>query len=325
MNRRDLLAAGAAAVSLLLPRTATADYPERPIRLVVPFAPGGVVDVVARLWADKVRVPLGTVVIENQGGGGGIIGTAEVARAQPDGHTLLLGNTSIMVIIPAVAARVPYDPIKDFTPVSIVAISATSIIVHPSVPAQTLREFMDYARANSGKLVYGSAGAGTLTNLTGEMFKQFLGATDIVHVPYRGAGPGISDLVSGHIPMMTPNITGQLLDLHRAGRLRILAVTSPQRLKGAPEIPTAVEAGMPDLVAQLFNGLFVPAGTPEPIVDRIAQLTHTVLADAEFQAALIKAGLEPVLDSDPEKARRFVNDEHLRLTPMIKAAGLKLE
>jgi tripartite-type tricarboxylate transporter receptor subunit TctC len=230
-----------------------------------------------------------------------------------------------MVIIPAVAARVPYDPIKDFTPVSIVAISATSIIVHPSVPAQTLREFMDYARANSGKLSYGSAGAGTLTNLTGEMFKQFLGATDIVHVPYRGAGPGISDLVSGHIPMMTPNITGQLLDLHRAGRLRILAVTSPERLKGAPEIPTAVEAGMPDLVAQLFNGLFVPAGTPQPIVDRIAQLTHTVLADAEFQAALIKAGLEPVLDSDPEKARRFVNDEHLRLTPMIKAAGLKLE
>src|SRR5262249_3545808 len=154
------------------------------------------------------------------------------------------------------------------------------------------------------------------TNLVGEMFKQILATPEIVHVPYRGAGPATADLVSGHIPMMAVNVTGQLLDLHRSGKIRILAVTSPERLKGAPEIPTAAESGMPALVAQFFKGLFAPAGTPGPIVARLAQVTHTALADAEFQAALTKAGLEPVLDSDPDRARDFVNDEHRRLTPM---------
>jgi tripartite-type tricarboxylate transporter receptor subunit TctC len=325
-NRRDVFAFGAAALSApaiaSIPAFGQADYPDRPIKMVVPFAPGGVVDAVGRLWAEKVKSQLGTVVIENQGGGGGVIGAQDVARATPDGYTLLLGNTSTQVLNPLSMAKPPYDPVKDFTPITIIAISATSIAVHASVPAKTLKELIAYAKANPGKLSYGSAGAGTLTNLTGEMFKHLTGINDIVHVPYRGAGPGITDLVSGHIPMMTPNVTGQLLELHRAGKIRILAVTSPERLKGAPDIPTAIEAGVPGMIAQLFNGVFGPAGTPKPVVDKIWQATKAALANTEYQSALVKSGFEPTLDYDPAKTAKFLADELKRWPPILQAAGM---
>jgi tripartite-type tricarboxylate transporter receptor subunit TctC len=326
MKRREFLASGltSLSVTVLAPLSAFAQgtYPDRPIKLIVPFAPGGVVDAVGRLWAEKIKTHLGTVVIENQGGAGGVIGAQEVARAAPDGYTLLLGNTSTQVLGPLTMAKPPYDTVKDFVPISIIAISATSIIVHPSVPAKTLKELIAYAKANPNKLSYGSAGAGTLTNLTGEMFKHQTGISDIVHVPYKGAGPGITDLVSGHIPMMTPNITGQLLELHNSGKIRILAVTSPARLKGAPDIPTAMESGMPDMIAQLFTGLFAPAGTPKPIIDKIARANIAATADKDFQANLVKSGFEPVTDSDPEKTRKFVSEELQRWPPVLKAAGM---
>ena len=327
MNRRDLMMLGAAWSTAVLTGVARAQskYPQRPIRLVVPFAPGGVVDVVARQWAERVKTLLGAVVVENQGGGGGTIATTEVAHGQADGHTLLFGNTSTMVLNPAIMARPPYDPVKDFAPIAIVAISASGIMIHPSVPATTLAEFVAYAKANAGKLSYGSAGSGTMTNLAGELFKQIIGAPQIVHVPYRGAGPGITDLVGGQIPMMTVNVTGQLLDLHRSGKIRILAVTSPVRLKGAPDIPTAVEAGLPNMIAQLFTGLFVAAATPPPIVEQIAQASHTVSQDAAFQRALIDAGLEPIVDSGPAQARRFLQEEVARWTPIMRATGMKAE
>jgi tripartite-type tricarboxylate transporter receptor subunit TctC len=326
MKRRDLLAFGLTSLSVpvLAPLSAFAQvaYPDRPIKLIVPFAPGGVVDAVGRLWAEKVKTHLGTVVIENQGGAGGVIGAQEVARAAPDGYTLLLGNTSTQVLIPVAMAKPPYDTVKDFVPITIIAIAAPSIVVNPSVPAKTLKELIAYAKANPNKLSYGSAGAGTLSNLTGEMFKQQTGIGDIVHVPYRGAGPGIADLVSGHIPMMTPNITGQVLELHNSGKVRILAVTSPARLKGAPDIPTAVESGMPDMIAQLFTGVFAPAGTPKPVIDKIARATNAALADKEYQASLVKSGFEPVLDSDPDSTRKFLSEELVRWPPVLKAAGM---
>ena len=303
---------------------AQAKYPERPIRLVVPFAPGGVVDVIGRHWAARMRPLLGTVVVENQGGAGGTIGATEVARAQPDGYTLLLGNTSTQIINPAVMSGIRYDAVKDFVPVSVIAISATAIVVNAGVPAKTLREFIAYARANPGKISYGSAGAGTLTQVTGEMFKQMTGLSDIVHIPYKGAGPGLADLVSGHIPMMTPNITGPVLELHRAGKIRILAAAAHAHLKGAPDIPIAIESGLPGLVAELFTALFAPAGTPRVIVEQIAQATQKALADEEFQQALIKSGFEISPDTTPERALKFVNDEHARLTPIVRALGLKL-
>ncbi len=198
-------------------------------------------------------------------------------------------------------------------------------MVHASVPAKTLKELIAYAKANPGKLSYGSAGTGTMTNLSGELFKQLTGLTDLVHIPYKGAGPGITDLVSGHIPMMTPNITGQVLELHRTGKIRILAVNAPERLKAAPDIPTAIEEGVPGMIGQLFLGLFVPAATPKAIVDRIGDATRTALADPEFQKMLLASGLEAMLDSDTEKAQRFIAEETARWAPVVKAAGFKVE
>jgi tripartite-type tricarboxylate transporter receptor subunit TctC len=328
MHRRDVLTLVASLPAALLPwhsAFAQGTFPERPIKLVVAFAAGGVNDVVARQWADRMKPLLGTVYVENQPGGTGTIGTGEVARSQPDGHTIALGSTSTMVLNPMTMAKVPYDVARDFVPIVILAVSTTSIVVHPSVPAKTLRELIAYAKANPGKLSYGSAGSGTMTNLAGELFKQLTGLNDIIHVPYKGAGPGLSDLVSGHIPMMTPNITGQVLELHRSGKIRILAVNAAQRLTAAPEIPTAIEEGLPNMIGLLFLGLFAPAGTPKAIVDRIGEATGKAMADPEFHKVLVASGLEAIADSNSEKAKAFLDAEIARWGPVVKAAGFKVE
>ena len=326
MNRRDVLATGWAMLSAaaLAPRTAFA-YPDRVIRLVVPFSPGGATDVVGRLWAEKMKPLLGTVVTENRGGGGGVTGAAEVARAQPDGHVFLFGNTSTQVLIPAIMTNPPYDPLKDFVGIYILCNAPTSIVVHESVPARDLKELIAYAKANPGKLSYGSAGAGTLTNLAGELFKQLIGAPDIVHIPYKGSAPGVADLASGHIPMMTPNVGGPLLDFHRSGRVRILAVNSTKRIKAAPDIPTAIEAGLPGMIAGNLNGLFAPAGVPKPVIDQVTDATRKVMADADFQRILVTSGFEPILDSGPEATRQFISEELARWIPIMKATGFKME
>src|SRR6266480_7039406 len=239
MNRREALAGGLSMLAAAMAAARGYAYPDRAIRLVVPFSPGGATDVVGRLWAEKMKPVLGIVVTENRGGGGGVTGAAEVARAQPDGHTFLFGNTSTQVLIPAIIPNPPYHPLNDFAGIYVLCNAPTSIVVHASVPARTLAELIAYARANPGKLSYGSAGAGTLTNLAGELFKRLIGAPDIVHIPYKGSAPGVADLASGQIPMMTPNVGGPLLDLHRSGRVRILAINANTRLKAAPNIPTA--------------------------------------------------------------------------------------
>ena len=259
MNWRDLLAliVTTVAAAPLAPFAALGQtkFPERPIRLVVPFSVGGVSDVVARQWAEKMRTLLGTVYVENLGGGAGTIGVVNVAHAQPDGYSLLLGSTSTMVLNAMTINRLPYDPNKDFEPITILCVSPTSIAVNPSVPAKNLKELIAYAKSNPGKLSYGSAGTDSMSHLSGELFKQLTGTTDIVHIPYKGAGPGIFDLISGHIPMMTPNITGQVLALHKAGKICILAVNSAKRLTAAPDIPTAIEEGVPNMIGQLFLGI----------------------------------------------------------------------
>ncbi|MEA2904875.1 MAG: hypothetical protein QOI12_2262 [Alphaproteobacteria bacterium] len=328
-HRRAVLGAGLASLAATalgpFPAWAQGRYPDRPIRLIVPFAPGGATDVVGRLWAEKMKSVLGTVVIENKASGGGAPGTSEVARAQPDGYTFLFGNTSTQVLLPVLMPRPPYDPVKDFTAIYILCVAPTVIVVHESVPARTLTELVAYAKTNPGKLSYGSAGAGTLTNLAGELFKQLIGAPDIVHIPYKGSAPGVSDLAAGHIPMMTPNIGGPLLDFHRAGRVRILAVAHETRLKAAPDIPTAIEAGLPGMVASNFNGLFAPAGLPKPIVDLLADGTRKMASDAEFQKVLLASGFEPTGASGPDEAARLVRDELARWTPIMKATNFKLE
>jgi tripartite-type tricarboxylate transporter receptor subunit TctC len=325
MNRREILAGGLAlsASALPLPALAQAKYPERPIRLIVPFAAGGVVDAVGRQFAERIKPNLGTVVVENVGGAGGTIGMHEVARATPDGYTLGLCNTSTMVINPAIMPKIPYNATKDFDPIAILAISASGIIVNPSVPAKTLKEFIAYAKANQDKMSYGSAGAGTMTHLAGELFKHLTGTQKIVHVPYKGAGPSINDLVGGAVQYATINITGQLLQLHDSGKVRILAVTSQNRLKGAPKLPTAIEAGLPNMVATLFTGLVAPANTPKPIVDQVYEATHKLMQDPAMQKALTDQGLEPIVDSSPAKMRAFLKEENERWGPVLATAGLK--
>jgi tripartite-type tricarboxylate transporter receptor subunit TctC len=326
MKRRDVLTAGLATVSarMLWPRQAfgQAHYPEHPLRAIVPFPPGGVVDAIARPWAEKTRNLLGTVVIENQSGGGGIVGTLAVARAGADGYTLLFGNTSTQIIAPWLMDKRPYDAAREFKAVSIVALAYNAIVVHPSVPATNLAELVAYAKANAGKLSYGSSGANTLTNLTGEMFKQQIGAPEIVHIPYKGGAPGLTDLLSGHIPIMIPSISGHYLDLHRAGKIRILATCGRKRMSTAPDIPSANET-LPGLVAELANGIFVPAGTPDAIVGKIAHATRIALADTSYLQLIQSAGMEAVTDSTPASAQRFMDEEQRRLIPIMQAAGMK--
>jgi tripartite-type tricarboxylate transporter receptor subunit TctC len=324
MNRRGVLAGGLSMLAAAMAAPRGIAYPDRAIRLVVPFSPGGATDVVGRLWADRIKPVLGTVVTENRGGGGGT-GAPEVARAQPDGHTFLFGNTSTQVLIPAIMHNPPYDPLKDFVGIYILCNTPTSIVVHASVPAHDLAELIAYAKANPGKLSYGSAGAGTLTNLAGELFKQLIGAPDIVHIPYKGAAPGVADLASGHIPMMTPNVGAPLIELHRAGKVRILAVNAATRIKAAPDIPTAVEAGLPGMIAGNLNGLFAPAGVAEPIIERLANATRQIMADADIQRILVASGFEPITDSGPEATRLFITEELARWTPVVKVTGLKME
>ena len=328
MKRRDVLALGLSGLSAraLVPSLsfAQAKYPDRPIRLVVPFPPGGVYDAVARPWADRMRSHLGSVVVENQAGAGGSLGAAAVARAQPDGYTLLAGGGGPMVVTPVATTRAPYDPIRDFEPIAILVVSALTLAVHPAQPFQSLEDVVDAAKKNPGRLSYGSAGVGTINHLTGELLKS-LTATEIVHVPYRGAGPALTDLIAGQIPTAMANITGQVLELHRSGKLRMLAVTAPARIAAASDIPTAVEAGLPGMVAQNFVGLFAPRGTPAAIIEQLARATRAAMDERDFRELLSAASLEAHVDSSPAKARQFLEDEFARWTPVIKAIGLKVE
>jgi tripartite-type tricarboxylate transporter receptor subunit TctC len=320
-----LLAASIAVAATALAATAAAQerYPARPIRLVVPSVPAGVHDVIGRVWGEKVKPQLGTIVIDNRGGGGGLIGANDVAHAQPDGYSILLGSTTTHVLLTLAMANPPYDPVKDFSAVAVFAASSTSVVINASVPARTLAELVAYAKANPGKLSYGSAGNGSITNLAGELFKLRAGGLDIVHVPYKGIGQGVSDLIGGQIPMLSANATAQILDLHRAGKVRILAVNARSRVKSAPDIPTAIEAGLPDMVAQTTFGVFAPAGTPRPILERINAVTQDAMAEPQFQNELLRLGFEPVLDVGPDKAAGVFQEELARWTPILKATSTK--
>jgi tripartite-type tricarboxylate transporter receptor subunit TctC len=291
---------------------------------VIPFPPGGVYDSTGRPWAEKVKPLLGTIVIENIGGAGSSLGTAAVARAQPDGYTILLGGNPGLVINPIASTKSPYDPIRDFEPIAMLGRNPVVINVHPAQPIKNLKELIEYARANPGKLSYGSSGVGTLNHLVGEQLKLAAGL-DITHVPYRGAGPALADLISGHIPVLIQSVTGQAIEMHVTGKVRILAVTGESRLAGAPDVSTVAEAGMPQLAARQFIGLFAPAGTPQAIIEQIARATHNAMADNELQRLFIASAFEPDLDPSPDKARHLLREEIVRWTPVIRAIGLKVD
>jgi tripartite-type tricarboxylate transporter receptor subunit TctC len=319
------LAAAAVAVPAAWRSAFAQAYPSRPVRLVVPFPPGGAFDAVGRPWADRMKSALGTVVVENIGGGGSSLGAAAVARARPDGYTILLGGTQTHVNEALLKGRPLYDPVKDLDPIAGVAAYFLGVAVHPSVPVRNLGELVAYAKANPGALSYGHAGVGTIQHLTGELFKSLTGTPGIVQVPYRGTGPAITDLVGGQIPMGIVGVTGQVLEFHRSGKMRVLAVTGPARLIAAPDLPTAAELGFPGLTVTGSIGLLAPAGTSTAIIEQIAQATRTVVAEPSYKQMLLDAGMESAIDPNPEKLARSLAGDVALWTPVVKALGLKID
>jgi len=324
LSRRDFVNAAtfAAALAGLSRSGKAADYPSRPIRLVIPYSAGGSGDQIGRPWVEKMSSELGPTFVDNVGGAGGAIGTTAVAREKPDGYSLLLGNGSTQIIIPLTTPNPSYSA-GDFRAIYRLISSALVFAVHPTVPATDLQGLIAYAKTKPGTLSYGTPGIGTGNHLVGELFKQQAGSLDIVHVPYRGIAQATNDLVSGQISLVIAVMSVQLQQLSRAGKVRLLAVTTDRRLSGAPEIPTAIESGMPDLSYEGWFGLFAPKNTEDAIIDRIAQATKLAMVDPALQANYRAQGMEPDSDSSPEKFQRIVDATSASLAPVIKSIGLQ--
>lgn len=322
---RRLLAVVAAQLAFAASATAQPSYPDRPIKLVVPFPPGGVYDSIARPLADKLKDTLGTVVIENVGGAAGARGASMVARSAPDGYTLLLAGSSMLVVIPLASKKPLYDPSADFETISRIAVVGLSFVAHPSTPVSDLKSLVAYMKSNPGKLSYGTPGTGTSNHLTGELFKSLAQAPGIVHVPYSGAGPALNDLVGGHIPLAVVNVTGQVLELGRAGQIKLLFMTTHKRMPQAPDVPTAIESGLPDLLSESFYGLLAPKQTPKDIIDRVSAAIAKALADPTLRSVYEKASFQIESDTSPQAFRKFLADDLARWKPIVEASGFKID
>ena len=298
-------------------------YPERPIRLIVPFSPGGQTDNVSRRLGDAISPILGQqVIVENRAGAAGSIGSVEVAHARPDGYTILMGTTSTHAINPTLMSRTQYDAVKDFAPVIVIGTGPMTINVHPSVPARTLSQFVAHVKSHPGEYSFGTSGMGSITHLAGELFKAKAGNLQILHVPYKGAGPAVIDLVAGQIPMTSTSLSSALPH-HRSGRVRTLAVMKEGRSVGAPDIPTTEEGGVPGAVAYTFNIVFAPAGTSRAAIDTLKNALRKVMADQAFVDTLVKIGVDPITDSDPDKAAAMLRTEIAKWRPLILTLGLR--
>jgi tripartite-type tricarboxylate transporter receptor subunit TctC len=323
MRRRDILrlAAGTAAAVLEPRRGVTQSYPARPVRVVVPFAPGGIADVTTRLVAGKLSEQFGKqFYIENIGGGSGNIGMGLAAKAAPDGYTMLTAFSSL-VINPALFARLPYDPVKDFDPVSLAVTSTTVIVVNPAVAAATLGDLVALVRANPGKFTFSSAGIGTTSHLAGEQFRLALGL-DLVHVPFTGGAPAMAAVVAGHVPVGfgTPTVVVPLI---RDGRLRALAVTSPSRTQTLPEVATVTEAGYLPVEGESFVGFVVPAGTAQEIVALLNGAIVASMATADMKERQAMLGNDPV-GSTPEEFAARIRVELATWARVVRAANIKI-
>ena len=298
-------------------------YPNKPIKMIVGFAPGGPADVMARLIAQRMPAILGqSFIVENRPGAGGTIGAKAAAESEPDGYTLLLGNTSTLVISPMVYKNVGYDAVKAFAPVAILGATSNLLVVTPALPVTSVRELIAYAKANPGKLNYATPGAGTPPHLIGEMFKLKAGI-DIVHVPYKGGGSTGQAVIAGETQMTFEN-PAVSLPLAQAGLVRGLAVTSERRNPQAPELPTMIESGVPDFVSVSFTGVVAPAGTPSAIVLRLNAAINESLKSPEIQSTLTKLSVEARIGS-PEDFSAFLAQERTRWAPVVQAANVKAE
>ncbi len=295
-------------------------YPSKPIKMVVPYPPGGPTDVQARVVAQKLGESLGqTVVVENRGGVGGMLGSSVVAKAAPDGYTLLMGASGPQAIGPLMSKEPLYDPIKDFTPISLVSYSPLMLVVHPSVKASSVSEVIALAKSTPGGLSYGSFGNGTMAHLAGELFRT-MAKVDLVHVPYKGSAPAMADLLGGQIPMMFDTIITALPHV-KAGKLRGIAVTKGTRSEAVPDMPTIAEAGLPKFEAVSWIGLMGPAGMPDDVVKRLSDAMVQLLRDPSVRQRLADAGAEPV-GSDAASFFAHMQKENGRWEPVVRAAGL---
>jgi tripartite-type tricarboxylate transporter receptor subunit TctC len=310
-------------LSALVTSASAADYPSRPIRLIVPFAAGGGNDTVARLVSQRLSVGLGQpLVVDNRPGAGGVVGAELAARATPDGYTLFLGGVGSHAINPSLHAHLPYDPIKDFAPVSLLASAPLILVVHPSVPVTSVKELIALARARPGQLNYATNGNGSSSNLAAAMFSSLAGI-DMVHIPYKGLSPALTDLLSGQVQLMFSSVVA-ILPHVQAGKLRALGVSGTKRLSLMPELPTIAESGLTGYQTSSWYGILAPAGTPPEFVRRLHAEIVKVLGEPEVRKALADEGADAVGDS-PEEFASFIRSEIERLGALIKASAIPLQ
>jgi tripartite-type tricarboxylate transporter receptor subunit TctC len=321
MDRRDFLMGAGSAIACPV-ATFAQSYPTRPVRVIVPFAPGGPTDVFARLLAQKLSANLGyQFYIENLAGGGANIGMGAGARSAPDGHTILFVTTSFMVN-PSLYAKLPYDPYKDFAPVTLAAISPNILIAHPSVPAKTVAELIAFLRANPGKHSFASPGIGTTPHLSGELLKLSQNL-DLVHVPFNGSGPAIGSTIAGHTPIAFTGIAPAIPQI-KEGKLRALAVTSSKRSSAMPEIPTLAESGLPDQEADTLQGILVSAGTPAATIEILNREIIAAMVLPEIRERMAELGFETVA-STPDEFSARIRSEIPRWARVIRSAKIKAD
>ncbi len=298
-------------------------YPTRPIRFVVPFAPGGPTDILARAVGQKLTEAFGqTIVIENRGGAGGNIGAELVARSPADGYTMLMGATSTHAINPSLYHKLGFDPVKDFVPVSLVANTPSLLAVHPALPVRTIKDLIALAKARPGQLTYASAGNGSSNHLAGVLLSMMAGI-DLVHVPYKGSGPALVDVISGQVPMMFNN-TASVMPHVTAGKLRAVALASLERSALLPDIPTVAESGLPGFEVRSWHGVFVPAGTPRDVVNRLSTEIVRAVRAADVKSRLNAQGVE-LVGSSPEEFAEFVKKELAKWAKVVRQSGARAD
>lgn len=309
--------------SIALPAQAQANYPDRPVRLIVGFAVGGPTDIVARVIANGVGKDLGQpVVVENRPGANATIAAQAVARASADGYVGLIAATN-HTINAVLYPNLPFKSLDDFSPVAAVAVAPTVLIVNPDFPAKDLAAFLTEVRANPDKYSYASAGSGGTPHLSAELFKKLTG-TSILHVPYKGAAPAVADVMAGHVAMSFATL-GSVLPQIKAGQVRAIAVAAPQRTPLLPDVPTFAESGLKDFRLDSWYGLMMPHGTPAPVIERLATALNTLSKTPEFASQMATAGLIPITDSNPERFKKQMQDEIALFGDLVKSSNLKVD
>ena len=320
---KRILALALAALAAFPALAQRSGYPDRPIRLIVPFPPGGGNDILARAVGQRLGPALGQqIIVDNRGGAGGIIGGQIAATATPDGYTLFLGSVGSLAHNPALRPNNPYDPPRDFAAVSLLATSPFMLAVHPALPARTVQEFLALARAKPGTINYGSAGTGSSLHMTGELFRHASGI-DIVHIPYKGTAPALVALLAGQVQVIFSTMPPVLPHV-KTGRLRALGVSTTVRAKAAPEVPTLAEAGVPGFSVLNWQGIVVPAKTPPSVVGRLNQEIRNVLAAPEMIKVLAAQGLDPA-PGTPGEFDKLIREEIVRWRTLVKAAGIRID